>query len=297
MSGRFRTLQRHPDRPRSLYLLAESLLKVGRTNEAIEVLQRLDGLSGGDFRTELSCGVLLGRFHLYPDAIRYLQAAVKINPASDDAKYNLGEAFYRSGNYADALQLLLEVSPEGQKESFYLGLLGDVYARLGRYGDASRCLEQATVAASDNDQYYAALAVVQLRGGEIQDADRTVRNGLARVPDSGQLYWTAGIVAVVRGHEHEAENLLKKASELSPTRESLAATLGILYYEEGRFSDARAVLKRCMEMFPQSTLDFQKIQAVLDAASAAGARKSQEVSPEGRKEFYELALAMQDQEP
>jgi hypothetical protein len=49
-------------------------------------------------------------------------------------------------------------------------------------------------------------------------------------------------------------------------------------------------------MFPQSRLDFQKINAVLDAASTSGAKKSGDISPEARREFYQLALAMRDQE-
>jgi tetratricopeptide (TPR) repeat protein len=103
-------------------------------------------------------------------------------------------------------------------------------------------------------------------------------------------------VAVARGHEREAEILLKKASQLIPSREAVAATLGIFYYEEGRFSDAREVLKRCMEMFPQSRLDYQKINAVLDAASNSGALKSEDISPEARREFCQLALDMREQE-
>jgi tetratricopeptide (TPR) repeat protein len=290
-------VQQHPDRPRSLYLLAESLLRLGRTNDAMEILQRLDTVSAGDFRTKLNTGVLLGRFHHYEDAIRYFQAALKINSSSDDAKYNLAEAYFQSGNYEEALKSLLEISLDGQKESSYLGLLGDVYARLSRYEDAARCLEQAVAATPDNDQYHASLALVKLRAGDTENADRVSRRGLARIPNSGLLYWTAGIVAVVRGHESDAENLLKKASELNPSREAVAATLGIFYYEEGRYSDARDVLRRCEEMFPQGTLDFQKIKAVLDAASSsAPPRPSDNIPPDARREFYELALMMRDQE-
>jgi tetratricopeptide (TPR) repeat protein len=290
-------VKQHPDRPRSLHLLAEAHLKLGHASQAMEVLQRLDALSGGDFRTELNTGVMLGRFHLYTEAIRYFQAALKINPSSDDAKYNLAEAQFQSGNYADALQVLQQVSSDDQKESSYLALLGDVYARLGRYVEASRCLQQAIASAPDNDQYYASLAVVQLQNSELDDADHTLRSGLARIPDSGALYWTAGIVAAVRGHGRDAESFLKKASELSPSRESVAATLGIFYFEEGRFFEARGVLSKCEEMFPQGTLDFQKINAVLNAASSSGTREvSENIPPEARKEFYELALAMRDQE-
>jgi tetratricopeptide (TPR) repeat protein len=290
-------VQQHPDRPRSLYALAESLLKLGRTNDAMQILRRLDTVSAGDFRTELNEGVLLGRFHLFADSIRYFQASLKLNPSSDEAQYNLAEAQFENGNYDEALNSLLHVSAGGQKESSYLGLLGDVFVRLGRYQEASRSLQQAIEIAPDNDQYYASLALVQLRARDLAEADRTVQRGLARIPDSGVMYWTAGIVRVVQGREREAENLLKKASQLDPSRESMAATLGIFYYEEGRLSDAREVLRRCMEMFPQGTLDFQEINGVLDAAASSNSPKgSQGISVQKRKEFYELALAMREQE-
>jgi Flp pilus assembly protein TadD len=157
-------------------------------------------------------------------------------------------------------------------------------------------LEQAIEATPDNDQYHASLALVKLRAGDTENADRVSRRGLARIPNSGLLYWTAGIVAVVRGREGDAENLLKKASELNPSRETIAATLGIFYYEEGRYADARDVLRRCEEMFPQGTLDFQKIKAALDAASVSGTPKPSDIPPDARREFYELALMMRDQE-
>ncbi len=290
-------VQQNPDRPRSLYLLAEALLKLGRKDEAIQTLQHLEDVSGGDFRTELNTGVLLGRYRLYSDAIRYFQAAGKANPASDEAQYNLAEAYFQSGRYQEALQSLLQVSSDGQKDGSYLGLIGDVYTRLGRYADATQSLKEAVTRSPDNEQYYAALALVQLRTGGTEDAERTTRSGLARIPDSGVLHWSAGVIAVARGRERDGENFLKKATELSPSRETFFATLGILYYEEKRVADAREVLKRCMEMFPQGALDFQRINATLEAATASGQPKaSEDISPEARKEFCQLALAMHDQE-
>ena len=114
-AGRSSEVLGRADRPRSLYLLAETLLKAGRAKDAIEAIGRLDEISGGDFRTELGMGVLLGRFRSYPAAIQYLRAAVKSDPASEEAKYNLAEVYFESGDYQAALQPLLEISSEGQK--------------------------------------------------------------------------------------------------------------------------------------------------------------------------------------
>lgn len=291
-------VRQHPDRPRSLYLLAEAFLKLSRTQDAIEVIKRLDEVSGGDFRTELSTGVLLGRFRMYPAAIQYFQAALKANPASDDAKYNLATVYFQSGNYENALPPLLQISPDGQKDGSYWALIGDVYAHLDRGNDAVRAFEQAVLSAPDNDQGYVSLALAQLRAGDGNGADATVRNGLARIPDSGALYWAAGVVAVVRGQARDAEDYLRKAAALMPSRETAFATLGVFYYEAGRIAEAREVLGRCMEMFPQGTMDVQKISAALDAASKAklSSQPPGELSLEARREFYQMAVAMADQE-
>ena len=289
-------VQQHPDRPRGFYLLAEALLEDGRTADALQALQHLDALSGGDYRTELNNGILLGRFHQNDGAIRYFQAALRANPTSDDARYDLAETYSQAGNYEDSLKQILQVSAGAQKEPSDLALAGNVYAHLGRYNDAIRSLTQAIAAAPDDDHYYVSLALVQIQMGRSQEADRVVRRGLARIPDSAALYWSAGLVAVASGRQQDAEVALRKASELNPSSQTYLATLGMLYYEEGRYSEARDVLKRCMEMFPHGVMDFQKINAVLDASSDSPARRPAPMTDEARTQLCQLALSMRDQE-
>jgi len=289
-------VKQHPDRPRSLYLLAEALLKARRERDAMEVLQRLEEVSGGDFRTELGIGVLLGRFRSNSAAVQYLQAALKVDPASEEAKYNLGEVYFQSGNYEAALQPLLEISSPEQRDSSYLSLLGDVYAGLGRGQEAQEVLKEAVGKSPNNDRCYVSLAMEQLRAGAADAAKATAQEGLARIPDSGPLHWVAGIVAVVRGDIQDGEKYLRKAVDLMPARETAYVSLGMLYYEEGRIGDARQVLKQCAEMFPQGTLDVEKISATLDAASMTenSHAKTVALSPAARQQFYELALTMAD---
>jgi tetratricopeptide (TPR) repeat protein len=290
-------VHQHPDRPRSLYLLAEALFKLGRMDEAMQTIKRLEDVSGGDFRTQVNIGVLLARCHLYPAAIQYLQAALKINPHADDANYNLAETYFESGDYEKSLQSLLQASPEGQKDPAYLALTGDDEAHLGRNAEAVKAFEQALAGSPDNDHYYVSLALAQLQSGDLENAERTLHNGLARIPDSGALYWASGVAAGLSGRTREAEYDLKKAAELMPSRETVLASLGIFYYEGGRIAEARQVLQRCMEMFPNGAIDLAKVSAVLDAASESGKSGQRAgLSPEARHEFYQLALAMADQD-
>ncbi len=245
----------------------------------------------------LNTGVLLGRFHLYSQAIQYFETATKIDPSSDEAKYDLANARFQNRDYDGALRAAESISPEGQKDSSWFALIADIYLHSNRGEDAVQALQQALVRSPDNEQYYVSLALAQLQIGDTEHADRTLRQGLGRIPDSGFLYWAAGVAAVVRGSQRDAEANLKKAAELMPSRETPLASLGVFYYEAGRIGDAREILQRCAEMFPQGTLDIERVEAALDAAGSSpksSSHTSPELSLQARREFYQLAVAMAD---
>src|SRR5713101_5014225 len=79
-------IQKHPDQPQDLYLLAETYLKLGKPEEARKTIGQLDQISSSDYRTQTGVGVLLARYRLYDDAIRHFQMALRANPDSDDVK-------------------------------------------------------------------------------------------------------------------------------------------------------------------------------------------------------------------
>ena len=96
-------ISKHPDQPEDLYLLAEAYLKSGRTAEAKDTIAQLDKLSAGDYRTQNGVGVLLARYHLYDDAIQHFRDALQANPGSDEVIFNIADAYFRKGQYAEAL--------------------------------------------------------------------------------------------------------------------------------------------------------------------------------------------------
>src|SRR2546425_1739646 len=179
-------IQKHPDQPQDLYLMAETYLKLGKLEDARKTIAQLDQLSSGDYRTQTGAGVLLARYRLYDDAIQHFQSALRANPDSDDVKFDLTDAYFRKRFYAQALEASKQVSASGQQDDAYLALVGDIYAHLGETARAKEIFQEAIRRNPDNDQYCLSLALVELRENNVGGAEETLRKSLARIPSSGK---------------------------------------------------------------------------------------------------------------
>ncbi len=289
----------HPDRPRDLYLLAETYLKIGQPQSAQPVIARLDQVSHGDFRTAVGVGVLLARYGLYSQALARFRAAVEANPNSNDAWYDLGDAYFRARNYPAALAAVQHVSRAGQREPTFLSLRGDIEAHLGRTDDAVRDYRQVIAENPDSDQNYLALALAYLRSGGVVQARQVLAQGLTHTPDSGVLFWGMGVLAAAENKPSEAEQYLNKALDLMPQWPASYSALGFLYYETGQIQKAREILKEFTKNGPRGALDVQNIERVLSAArqKESAFRQPARFSPQARQQFLAMALVLADQTP
>src|SRR5713226_5743093 len=260
-------IQKHPDQPQDLYLLAETYLKLGKPEEARKTIVQLDQISSGDYRTQTGVGVLLARFRLYDDAIQHFQVALRANPDSDDVKFDLTDAYFRRGLYVQALETSQQVSATGQYDDAFLALLGDIHAHLGDTARAAEIFREAIRRNPDNDQYYLSLTLVQLRENNVSGADDTLRKGLARIPSSGKILWGLGIVSALQGKTPQAAENLERAVELLPEWPGSYSALGVFYYQTGEITKAREVLNR-FKGSNAAGLDVNRIEQALANAPA-----------------------------
>jgi tetratricopeptide (TPR) repeat protein len=286
-------IQKHPDQPQDLYLLAETYLKLGRREEALKTVAQLDQLSAGDYRTQTGVGVLLARYRLYDEAIQHFQTASQSNPDSDDVKFDLVDAYFRKGQYSQALQAAQTVSEKGQQDDAFLSLLGDVQSHLGNNTKAEEIFRSAISRNPDNDQYYLSLTLVQLRQNDIVGAEKTLQQGLTRVPGSGKILWGMGVVSALKGQTGQASEHLERAVDLLPEWPGSYSTLGVFYYQTGQMAKAREALNR-FKGSNTAGLDVSRIEQALARAPETGATEPAPMSVGARQQFLQFALSLAD---
>jgi tetratricopeptide (TPR) repeat protein len=286
-------IRKHPGQPQDFYLLAEAYLKLGKKTEAQQAIAQLDQISAEDYRTQTGTGVLLARYHLYDNAIEHFRRALGANPDSDDVKFDLANAYFRKGLYAEALDAAQQVSAGGQQDDSYLALLGDIYAHLGNQARSVEIFQDAIRRNPENDQYYLSLTLIELRANDVSGAEETLKKGLARVPGSGKILWGLGLVAVLRGDAAQAADRFERAVELLPEWAGSYSTLGVFYYETGQIEKAREVLSR-FKGANVSGLDVGRIEEALSRASSASSVPPGTIPVVARQQLLELALEIAD---
>ena len=286
-------ISKHPDQPEDLYLLAEVYLKSGKTGEARNTVAQLDKLSAGDYRTQNGIGVLLARYHLYDDAIPHFRAALEANSGSDEVKFNLADAWFRKGRYAEALDATGQVSEQGRKDDTYLALLGDIYAHLGDNARAEGIYRDAIARNPDNDQDYLSLALLQLRERDVEDAKQTLLQGQARMPGSGKILWGQGLASALEGDTVEAGHHFERAVDLLPEWPGSYSTLGVFYFQTGQIEKAKEVLNRFKNSSERGALDISRIEQAL-ATAPATSTGNEPMTMANRQQLLQLALSLAD---
>lgn len=287
-------VQKHPDQPEDLYLLAKTYLKLGKVDDAQRIIAQLDKLSANDYRTLAGTGVLLARYHFYDDAIQHFQLALQANPNSDDIRFDLANAYFDKHDYAHALDIARQISAKGQQDNAYLSLLGDVYAHLDQPGPARQIYEDAMKRNPDDDRAYLSLALLDLRSGDIAAAQQVLAKGQTRISGSGKLYWGLGLTAALQGRNHEAIDDFQRAVDLLPEWTGAYSTLGVYYFQTGQIEKAREVLNRFKGSSANGSLVISRIEQVLDQAEAAHAPVVNILTASDKAQLLQFALSLAD---
>jgi Flp pilus assembly protein TadD len=195
----------------------------------------------------------LGRLDLeernYKGAVANLSRA-SLHPPFPDTAFYLGLAYLKQDSNPDAekwLQKAIELNPGDSRAEYQLATL---YRKEGRQKEANQAFQQAKEIKARSDKQS------QLRFECAQELDRGPSEKATSIceqlydPNDADELTALGILYGQHGDPEKALKPLQKAAELAPQSPQMQYNLAFTYYQLKRFEDARAPLEGAVQRWP-----------------------------------------------
>jgi tetratricopeptide (TPR) repeat protein len=148
--------------------LAQSLLKLGKTDEAIEAYQNTLQRHTDNDGLYIELGNLFFAENRFEEAVKAYQSAANITPSANNL-YSLGQGLLKTSQYGLAKEAFKSVIRLDPRSPEAYTSLGKVYAEEGDY---DRAFEQYEIAISKQGDYYDAYAEMGYVYADMEEMDK-----------------------------------------------------------------------------------------------------------------------------
>lgn len=236
-------LEKDPNHFTTLFYLAELRIEQKRFAEAEGILNKL--LQNDPSATWVKQALQRAKFGPalenieetkdYSGAITTFKKQLEEDPANLELYLILAKLYTKTGNYDEAINLLLEGQRRYPKENAFRLALGFTYLAANQLTNAEYFLEAASTVGSSQSEAIAGL----------------------------------GRVASLKGNVRKAEKLYQKALQLNPVNTLALSYLAELRMKQKRYDDAKFLFEKIIQLDPKATwaklaVDDAKLAPVLE---------------------------------
>ena len=195
-----RTMTTRPDDPGLRVQFGKTLLRQGKTEEALEAFRTVHRLTS-DPEVLATCGRVLFDFEQYAPAREFLEPALAASPAAADLRLDLAIAVFHSASAADALKVLDQTPPEQRNGDYFL-LRAQILDAMQKPEEAAEALNRGFEAAPTRADLYFEAALFLFKHNHYQRAIRLLEQANKSVPDSPELQLLQAMAyEMVRQHD------------------------------------------------------------------------------------------------
>ncbi|MGH9321601.1 MAG: tetratricopeptide repeat protein [Vicinamibacteria bacterium] len=265
---------------RSLFAAGEAAYSLNRDVEAAELLEGAASLSPVD----APAWILLGKIHYrradHERARGAFERALEADPASEEARFYLGEIDRAALRFEEAVG---HYQSSSSVES--LRGLAQALQKLERYDEAEEALENALSLSTDPETFYL-LGSLLLEKGETDDAVAALVKARALDPHHLEARYLLGTLLARLGRVEDAREELdtfRKLKSFEEEKEKLAVAilerpgeadsyrpLIQLYHEHGRDREALPYLEKALQLAPEDPELLDLRRRIQDDRGAPG---------------------------
>jgi tetratricopeptide (TPR) repeat protein len=207
----------------------------------------------------------------YNEAVKPLEAAVRLNPADPEARYQLGFVLVKLDQFEAAFQQLQEAKRLNPSASETRYQLAQALRRLHRPEQAREEL-QAFEQLKEQGRQKKIAAGLHAQGNEhmaannVKAAIEAYQQALKLDSGNASLHYNLGFALAGTGQPERARLELLKAIQIDPNIAPAHYRLGLLYQGSGQIAMAEKAFKTAIAIDPQ----FVEAERNLAALSAKG---------------------------
>lgn len=178
------------------------------------------------------------------------QTLLKINPKDSDALHYLGLIAYQKRNYVDAIKLIEAAIKINRMISAFHCNLGNAYKALGLLDNAIAAFLDAVRLDPLFHTAFFNLGNTYLEQGSLDEAIASYRKAILLRQDFAEAHGYLGVALQGKGRFDEAMDHYQKAISIKPNLADAYSGLASLYIDWGRFEDAKLALAKTLEIQP-----------------------------------------------
>lgn len=220
----------------------------------------------------------------YPEAIGDYEAALRLNPANNQARERVAQVYVRQKATAKAIEEFLTLSRQQPENA-------DLHVRLGMLyyeaRDYERSLEEfrvALAAAPDNTTIRYYLALVLEETDRLDESAAEFRRIILREPKNINAFLHLAIIYSKQKREDESIKMFEEILEFDREKPEVFLSLGIAYSRKKDYAKAEKILKEAVEKFRDNDDLYLNLAMVYDKSEKqddmiASLRKAIEINP------------------
>ena len=264
-------VERFPDDPDSLDVMAWFHFRFGKSDEAVAYWQKCVELNPEFAEAYSRIGSIARDSGEHEKAADCFRKALELEPGSPNFPVHLAQALMKMGKLEEAIGVLQKSLKAHPKSMPSFVLLGDIYVQLEEYEKAKPSLERAIEIAPDVTGGYYGLAMACAALGEETKSkeyaqkfkalkardEKAHRDGLKAFDNVSRMrhgvaevYTAASKAYLAHGDPRTAEEHLLRAADLCPSHAECLKSLVWLYERQNRTEKALAPLLRAKEDDP-----------------------------------------------
>jgi protein O-GlcNAc transferase len=241
-------LAREPDDAPALHWLAMVKLGLGKSESALEHIERAVALRPQAADIQQARGIILGAVGRLDDAIAAFGTSVELEPSTLGFR-NLAVAFIRKGNFADAIHAAQQAIAASPQDSESRMVLGDAFYKNRQFSEAAEAFSNVIAVDSKHSRAYDGL------GNCLQELgifDRSITAHLRAVALSpSPITWSnLGNAYKRSGNSDQAIAAYQSALQLQPDTPDAHNNLGVCLADARQWDRAIAAYRRAISLRP-----------------------------------------------